>query len=368
MDERQRLRIAIIVPGGIGTGANNIGVPVLERQVRMLAKDFDITVFSLFPVNADYIPDGFQVISIPFRSTFRKSVALLHAFRKLHRQNKFVAIHGFWALPSGFLAVFIGKLFGIRSVVSVLGGDGASVPEINYGLLRKPLTRKLVLWTLTNATHPMALTQYLVDNLTRHGLKRKIVVVPWGIDTSLFSFKTRQISAPVKFLHIGNLTPVKDQTTLLRAFRIIRDNVDGHLTMIGEGTDYNKVINLVNELELKNDVTLLKPLAYESLPAYYDAADVLLHTSLSEGQSEVVTEAMSSGLLVCGTRVGVMFDVREGCLTADVGDHKHLATLVLEILKNHQAIDDCLMYARRWATQQDIHWTIDRTRQIYRAL
>jgi hypothetical protein len=58
----QRLRIAIIIPGGIGTGKNNIGVPVMERLIRLLSSHFDITVFSLFRINKDYSPTGFTLI------------------------------------------------------------------------------------------------------------------------------------------------------------------------------------------------------------------------------------------------------------------------------------------------------------------
>ena len=83
-----------------------------------------------------------------------------------------------------------------------------------------------------------------------------------------------------------------------------------------------------------NNVSFIAPLPYEQLPAYYSKADILLHTSLSEGQSEVVTEAMSSGVLVCGTKVGLMYDEPSCCVAVDVRDHVALADRVLEILKD----------------------------------
>src|SRR4051812_48922922 len=105
MSAGKRRRVAVIIPGGIGTGRGNIGVPVLEQQVTLLSKEFDVVVFSLFKVNNDYRPEGFDIISIPGKSFFSRAWALFVAFRKENDKCTFDVIHGFWALPSGLLAV-----------------------------------------------------------------------------------------------------------------------------------------------------------------------------------------------------------------------------------------------------------------------
>src|SRR6188768_727365 len=108
--------IAIIIPGGIGTGKNNIGVPVLERIVRLLGAEFDITVFQLFPLNKDYYPAGFRIVDVYSTNLILKFIRFFILFRRIHKERKFSAVHGFWALPCGFLAVVAGKLLGIKSV------------------------------------------------------------------------------------------------------------------------------------------------------------------------------------------------------------------------------------------------------------
>ena len=107
-----------------------MGIPVLEQLVKLISKECSITVFSLFKVNSDYQAKGFKLISIPSRNSIIKSIQLFFTFHKHHKKNKFTVIHGFWALPSGLLAVVLGKLFRIKSIVSVLGGDAANLPEI----------------------------------------------------------------------------------------------------------------------------------------------------------------------------------------------------------------------------------------------
>ena len=360
-----RKKVAFIIPGGIGTGNHNIGVPVLQDLVKLLAVDVDITVFSLFKVNGDFRPQGFILKSIPNKNIFIKCVKLLWYFWHHHRLQQFDVVHGFWALPSGFLAAIIGRTFNIKCVVSVLGGDAASLPSIRYGQLRNTFQRTLVLWTLRHADECTALTQFSIDNLIRVGLKKSIKVIPWGVDTARFFMKEKPVTSPVQFLHIANLTPVKDQSTLLHAFQLISLHVPSMLTIIGEGSAEREVRSLVFSLGLQERIKFLDAQPYEDLPFWYHNADILLHTSLSEGQSEVVTEAMSCGVLVCGTRVGLMADIPEACLVVDVGDFRTLADEVIKLLDSEPRINELRRKAFEWATTHSIKWTTERTKELY---
>jgi glycosyltransferase involved in cell wall biosynthesis len=355
-----RPAVAIIIPGGIGTGKDNIGVPVLNGLVRILSAQFELTVFQLYKINAGYKAEGFELVEAR-RSTFPFLFALHH------RRKKFVAVHGFWAIPAGFLAVVVGQIFRVKSIVSVLGGDAVGLPEIDYGRLHRPLLRRLTLWTLGKATHVNALTQYLVNNLRAVGFRRSVDVIPWGVDREMFEYHPKAPGNTFTFLHVANLHPVKGQATLLRAFSIINRNVPSKLVIVGTGTDHPKVIDLITELGIQQSVTLLQPVPYEHLPAFYHDADVLLHTSLSEGQCEVVTEAMSCGLVVCGTRVGLMHDLPDCCVTVDVGAHRKLAEETIKLLRDRERMNEIRMRAHRWTTHHDIIWTAGQLMSLYRS-
>lgn len=358
-------KVAIIIPGGIGTGHNNIGVPVLERIVKLLSANFEVTVFSLFKVNENYRQNNFELISISGSNTLVKTVKFMAFFIRHQLEKRFQIVHGFWALPSGLLAVLIGKLFGIKSVVSVLGGDAISLPEINYGQLRKKMPRALILWALSEADEVISLTQYLSDTLKVHGLKREVKIIPWGIDTSLFSFKDRPLSNPIQFLHIANMNEVKDQTTMLKAFSTISSKAACSLNIIGEGILEAHVKSLVNDLGLKDKVNFLGVVPYEKLPIHYHSANILLHTSLSEGQSEVVTEAMSSGVIVCGTKVGLLYDKPDCCVSVPVKDFDGLANEVLSLLEDPERMQTLKQNAYAWASHHSIHWTAKRLQEVY---
>jgi glycosyltransferase involved in cell wall biosynthesis len=360
----KRPSVAIIIPGGVGTGKNHIGVPVLTGLVNLICAHYDLTVFSLAKPNDDYQPQGFELVSVDHGNSLMRLARFPSIFRKHHRTKKFIAVHGFWAMPAGMLAVFVGKLFGVKSIVSLLGGDAVALPEIGYGRLHKPLLRWLTFWTLRKATNANALTQYLVNNVRAYGFKREIEIIPWGVDRELFDYHPKSLRTPITFLHVANLHPVKDQETLIKAFAIISASIPSQLTIVGSGVDHDKVTNWIAQHQL-NNVVIREPVPYEQLSSIYHSADVLLHTSLSEGQSEVVTEAMSCGLPVCGTRVGLMHDLPDCCVTADVRDHKTLAEKTIALMKDPVRMNEIRMKAHQWTSEHDIIWTAKKLMALY---
>ncbi len=367
MNTRRIRRIAIIIPGGIGTGHDNIGVPVLEQQVRMLGKEFDVVVFSLFRVNSDYKAANFQIFSVPGNGFVFQAWSLFKMFKAQNRKERFDVIHGFWLLPSGFFAVTLGKYFGISSVVSILGGDAISLPDIHYGQLRRRLPRSLARWTISNAGAVTALTRYLVDNLGRQGIVRRgIHILPWGISNEQFPYNPASVKVPYTFLHIANFSAVKDPLTLLEAFKLISAKVDCRLTMVGEGPLLPELEEWIIKNDLSERVTIQPPVRYEHVAFFYPKAMFLLHTSLSEGQSEVVTEAMSSGVLVCGTKVGLLHDLPSCCISVAVGDYQALADAVLRLMIDDGKIASMRSKAKEWTHNHNIGWTVSTTASLYR--
>lgn len=213
-----RTSIAWVIPGGVGTGKDHIGVPVLNDLLERISKDFDLVVFSIAKINQGFVPNGFMLVEVEYPNPASGMLNLLWSVRREHRQRNFVAIHGFWGLPTGLMAVATGKWLGIRSIVSVLGGDAAGIPALHYGRLHKPIHKKLLFWGLRHANIVNALTNYLARNLRDAGFERQVDILPWGVDAEKFRFIAKPVASPIRFLHIANFHPVKDQTTLLKAF------------------------------------------------------------------------------------------------------------------------------------------------------
>lgn len=111
----------------------------------------------------------------------------------------------------------------------------------------------------------------------------------------------------VTFGTVGRLDPVKQQSLMLQALRSIldarpdlRDQVK--LIIVGDGPAARDLRDLVRALRLESEVTLLG--ARSDIPALLRSMDVFMLTSLNEGISNTILEAMSSGLPVIASRVG----------------------------------------------------------------
>jgi len=122
---------------------------------------------------------------------------------------------------------------------------------------------------------------------------------------------------------IGNLYPVKDHATLLRAAAGIPD---ARVAIAGRGQEEAPLRRLATTLEITDRVHLLGLRA--DVPRILAAADIFVQPSLSEGLPLAILEAMASQTPVVATRVGgvaeAVLDDQTGLLVPP-GEPKHLA-------------------------------------------
>lgn len=100
-------------------------------------------------------------------------------------------------------------------------------------------------------------------------------------------------------LAVGNLYPVKDHATLLRAVAL-RPGLQ--LAIAGRGAEEARLRALASRLGIADRVHLLG--LRDDVSRLLGAADVFVQSSLSEGLPLAVLEAMAAGLPVVATRVG----------------------------------------------------------------
>jgi len=131
---------------------------------------------------------------------------------------------------------------------------------------------------------------------------------------------------------VGNLTPAKDYRTALNAVDAFDKGCnDWRLLVIGEGTERPKLEELVKaHSQWSNRVSFLG--LSHRVPEFLAAMDVYVLTSVIEGISNSLLEAMACGLPVIATAVGgnpeVIIDWESGLLFPS-GDSDRLAEQLL---------------------------------------
>lgn len=104
-------------------------------------------------------------------------------------------------------------------------------------------------------------------------------------------------------LTAGRLTPVKDIPTLLKAFALLQKEMpNAQLWVAGDGPERSALEQLTHHLQLQEQVRFLGQ--REDLSQLMAQANIYVQSSLFEGISNTLLEAMASGLPIVATEVG----------------------------------------------------------------
>src|SRR5262249_48706828 len=259
--------------------------------------------------SARYALEGAQVITLgggTRRGAGTLSVWLrtLNALREEHQRWPFDVLHAFWATESGLLAAIAGKLLRAPTLVSLAGGELTKLRDIGYGDQLRAWERLKVAAALRLATSISAGSRYFVEHAQHFvGPSRTVRLLPLGVDTDRFSPQPLSQHDTV-LLHVGSLVPVKDQTTLLTAFALLRQPSALHI--VGEGPLRPALEHHALNLGINDRVSFRGPIDHPQLSAASQASTAFVISSRHEAQSMVALEAASCALPVAGTSVGVI--------------------------------------------------------------
>ncbi|HIF9423649.1 TPA: glycosyltransferase [Photobacterium damselae] len=150
--------------------------------------------------------------------------------------------------------------------------------------------------------------------------KNKILTMPNGIDTDLFTFsiahrKDRRnelnlSNDAVLYLAVGRLCEPKDYPNMLKAFSLLT-NENRYLAIIGIGDLKNSLDLLCDELGISSKVIFLG--MKNNINEWMCASDVYVMSSKWEGLPLVIAEAMSSSCYIVATDCGGIGEMLSDC-------------------------------------------------------
>jgi glycosyltransferase involved in cell wall biosynthesis len=187
--------------------------------------------------------------------------------------------------------------------------DGFGPEEQQVQLRRRVLTRRLVLAGSTVVV-PSRNLERIATGIWRLSARR-VRYIPNGIDLARFATSPdaslrAQIAGDGPVVGaVSALRPEKNFARLLRAFRIVTQQVPARLALIGDGPERPALERLAADLDIAGRVYFA---GHVAAPApFYGAFDVFAISSDTEQMPIAVIEAMAAGLPIVGTDVG---DVR----------------------------------------------------------
>ncbi|MFZ2187726.1 MAG: glycosyltransferase family 4 protein [Candidatus Moraniibacteriota bacterium] len=229
-----------------------------------------------------------------------------HFANKMLRESRFDAIHAFFTVPCGYMAMRLGQKYGVPYIVSLRGADVPGYSErftLLYSLL-KPLTRKIWARASRVVSNSSGLRALALQTKT----SQVISIIPNGIDIEEFKpLPEKEKDGYVRILCVSRLTPRKGIRYLLQAMQmlLIKDAERKiELWIAGEGDETESLKALSRELGIDTKVKFFGRVAHENVAAHYQTADIFCLPSLNEGMSNTMLEALASGMPIVATVTG----------------------------------------------------------------
>lgn len=321
------------------------GAEVLAADLaRGLREQFDFVFFcldGLGPLADELAEDGFTVEALDRQPGLDRGLARRLRERLAHHRVRLIHAHQY--TPFFYSALARGVLKRQLPGAGVLFTEhGRHVPD--HHSLKRSLANKLLLKKTDRVT---AVSQFVKSALVRNeGIPAKrISVVHNGIDPGRQPTDDDRAQArsllgispdrPV-VMQVARLHPVKDHGTALRAWAIVHQQMpDALLVFVGDGPQRDHLETLTETLGLQDAVQFLG--SVDNARQLIHSADLCMLTSLSEGLSVTLLEAMAAAKPIVATDVGgnpeTIVNGDTGLLTPR-GDIQALAQAILQLLPN----------------------------------
>lgn len=168
---------------------------------------------------------------------------------------------------------------------------------------------------------------------------------------------------------VGRLDVEKGPDQFLQAAQYIHREVpQAHFVMVGAGTQYDRIAEERQNLQLEQVVHLAG--LWTDTSKVFPALDLLLHTSRIEGMPLTVLEAMACGRPVVAIGVGGVPEVvEEGTtgLIAGPGDWRGVATRAIDLLEHPDRLSGMGEAARRRAERHfDLRVSVQQTASLFK--
>lgn len=247
-------------------------------------------------------------------------------------------LHGIGMFPNGLIAGTTGRLLQRPVIVECMGSDV---------LLANPMVVAL-LWKFILESSQAVITEIeLIRKRLSAFTKCRVDCVPNGVDIPKFQLNRKYCRRRLgltddekSILYVGRLDPVKNVESLLLAFAGLRKRLEKvRLIVIGKGQELDHLREVAAKTKVSEFVDFVGGVDHEQIPKYMNAADVLVVPSHSEGNPNVILEALAAGTPIIATRVGgipdLITDGKQGFLYSP-GDAEQMTNLLSKLLRDDE--------------------------------
>ena len=148
---------------------------------------------------------------------------------------------------------------------------------------------------------------------------------------------------------------------------ILRKNPDVSLLLVGDGTLYPEVVDLVKKEGLENQVVLTGRILFDKIPDYYIISDILIAPHLwSEPLGATILEASAAGKPAIISELGGTSDFKDSFdYIISPYDVKLWKEKILYLIKNPAVRKKLGMKAKKFVKDYSMEFHVDKVENIY---
>jgi glycosyltransferase involved in cell wall biosynthesis len=334
--------------------------------------------------------DGIPVhrVRLPGRRGFRRDMWFARSLRAFCRDPGRVDVVQMFSAPAAGLH----ELWRLRRAGIPVVATRTMIPSLPRNLLKRTARKALIRVPSSFVACEVVGSQAMLDAFRSAGIRRRLEVVPHGVDTDRFrpareeaerGVLRRQLDLPVDatvLLFAGSLKPRKGVHLLVEAWsRLAPIRLDLHLVLLGPRPanaeavqdSYCKSLERRAELSGARDRLHLRGVV-SNVEEYMRTADLFVFPSSREGMPNVLGEAMASGLPVLTTPfTGLSRELGQpGTHYVLSGfESERIAGDIVSLLDSPRHLSDLGRSGRLWVEQHlNVGNSIDRYVELYREL
>ena len=284
----------------------------------------------------------YHIVPANKRFLFFTLLFKLIQFRQVIKTIKPDIIDTHYVIKYGFIAALVNYH---PFVVTAVGSDILTQPQ------RNPMWKFVAKYTLKKADLIVCRSPMIRDEILGLGIEtNKMRIILLGVDSERFHStledkKVRQElgigqSAPV-VISTRNLAPIYDLETLINAVPLVlADAPEVKFIIIGQGNQQIYLQKLAKTLGISASVIFTGSVPHADIPQKLSSSDIYVSTSLSDGTSNSLLEAMSCELAPVVTNIPAnqrwIKDGINGYLVP-IKKPEALAGRIISLLKNEKA-------------------------------
>ena len=257
-------------------------------------------------------------------------------------KNQCELIHVHWAIPTGLIGIWAGRLLRKPVIVTIHGSDFRMATE------RSSFLTKIFLYVCQRAKQIMCVSELQKKEIQKMGVRtEKILTFPMGVDESFLDAGRNRGEKLNGQLHTvlsnRNLLPLYNVSLLIRAIpTVLKEEPNTRFFIAGDGPERETLEREAKNLNVSSFIEFLGRVPHERMANLLAKADIYVSTSLHDGTSVSLLEAMGSGTFPVVTDIPSnrewIVDGKNGFLVP-IDEAGILASRILDAIRNRDLLE-----------------------------